>query len=93
MSSALLIPRMPFALRMGRPFLPSLLTLPGSSLNVSSCETLASSTCLLYYVMAFIIRQSWVQIPSVFTDSVTDCHCFYEFLFPGVAQGVFISTA
>lgn len=40
------------------PSLPSLLTLPSSSLNVSSCETLARSTCLLDYVMVFIIKQS-----------------------------------
>lgn len=52
----------------------------------SSCETLAPSTCLLYDLMAFN-NQSWIQIPVVFTDSGTDCCCFHEFLFPGVAEG------
>lgn len=41
--------------------------------------------------MVFIIRQSWVQIPDVFTDSGTDYRCFYEFLFPGVAEGSVLS--
>lgn len=80
MCSAFLTPSMPFALHVGYPSLTLLIECK------SSCETLAPSTCLLYDLMAFN-NQSWVQIPVVFTDSVTDCCCFHEFLFPGVAEG------